>query len=309
MFKKILVPIDFSNNSMKLLEPARYFAKKTGAEVHIIHVTEEEGAFSLRQMRELTGFFRKVYKKREAWMRELVPPFEKQGIPVTTVLQKSKNASKTILEYMKKVGIDLGFISTVGVERLKKLLIGSTTQKVIRQSRIPFLSINQHYRAGKAFKIKKILVTTDFSEPSRQGICFASNMARIFEAELTLLHVVKVPSTISIIPGGPALGFPIEALIPIKEEAEEKLKRIIRTCGDVPSRFHIVSGGNRSDAINEYAASNKDDLIIIPRVGAGFLDALSLGRVAEGVVKVVNIPVITYQPELPGGNSGFSLGE
>ena len=297
MFEKIVVPLDFSENSLKLLKLARLFASKMKSEIHIVHVAEEEGIFGINSSADLIKFFEEVEYRREKWLDEIAEDCAAEGIEVSTAILKAGAASQAINEYIEGQGMDLGFISTVGIERIKTIQIGSTTKKLIRHARIPFITINQNYHDREVIPMNKILVCTDFSEASYRGIDFAAEMAELFDASLNILHVIKVPSYIPIIPGEPPLEIPPKVVEYVKEKFDTELDKVRDKL--TPSRVEhdITSGNDEAETIVDYANKNDFDLIVIPKVGQGWLKALFMGRTAEAVVKLSNVPVVVFHNE------------
>jgi len=141
--------------------------------------------------------------------------------------------------------------------------------------------------------LEKILVPTDFSDHAGQAIKYACELARRFESELHLFHVVQ-PLTTNVSYGGPipeVLLHPEEPAIAELEEFKapgleglERVRRIVRTG---PPFLEIV----------RYAKEMDIDLIVMGTHGrTGLVHAL-IGSVAEKVVRKSPCPVLTVRPE------------
>ena len=76
-----------------------------------------------------------------------------------------------------------------GATGLKEMLVGSNTEKVVRQSHIPVLVIKQDV---DNFKIKNIIFASDFGELSRTTFQKVIDFANIFKATLHLLFINTV---------------------------------------------------------------------------------------------------------------------
>jgi nucleotide-binding universal stress UspA family protein len=141
--------------------------------------------------------------------------------------------------------------------------------------------------------LKRILVPTDFSECAQQALTYATELAKRFEAELHLLHVVPPPST-AYMYGAP---LPREALYPI-EPAEKELGELI-----VPGAEHItqiertVVTGIPFMEIVQHARKNEIDLIVIGTHGRTGIKHMLMGSVAEKVVRKASCPVLSVRPE------------
>jgi nucleotide-binding universal stress UspA family protein len=169
---------------------------------------------------------------------------------------------------------------------------------------LPFLGEESAYlctcqRNTELKPIKKILVPTDFSELSLAGIDPALLLARTFDAEILMAHVVDGPAR-----------FPFHrnehvTETPAKDEhdrAASELDRFVRTRLD--SSIHVRPVVRRGEAASEIIAlSNEEsvDLIIIATHGrTGLVHAL-LGSVAESVVRGAKVPVMTVKPDYVRG--------
>ena len=139
--KKVLVPVDFSENSKKILEAAGYFSGKCEAELHVVFVVQSFDDYS--------GFFvphmpvakfedemvQAAEKKMENFMAE-------QGDVMTKVLVG--DVAEEIIRHAEETGIDMIIMGTHGYKGLEKVMFGSVAEKVVRSSPCPVLTINPY---------------------------------------------------------------------------------------------------------------------------------------------------------------------
>jgi universal stress protein A len=147
--------------------------------------------------------------------------------------------------------------------------------------------------------IKKIIAPTDFSDRSITAIATAAELADHFSAEVVLVHVLyPVPPTV---PTAPAVAAqtPLnleayrEALI---TEAEKNLDTLIKP--KLPAGIHYrteTRWGSPAETIIDMAAKESADLIVICTRGATGLSRFVSGSVAEKVVRLSDVPVLTVQ--------------
>ena len=142
--------------------------------------------------------------------------------------------------------------------------------------------------------ITRILVPTDFSEPSEAALAYARTIARQFGATFHLLHVVEAPfvtgpfSTEMYIPEAPGL---VAELI-----AEAKLKLARRLLPSDKAHYSAtkeVIVGLAAKTIVQYAAEQKFDLIVMGTHGRTGLAHILMGSVAEHVIRSAPCPVLT----------------
>ena len=140
--------------------------------------------------------------------------------------------------------------------------------------------------------IRNILVATDFSEPSGVALAYGRDLARNYNAQLHLLHVVEDVMT--------RYSSEIGILVPsIQEEVEKASRRELeaRLTEDDRRQLHAVAeietSANIADAICSYAKTHSIDLIVTGTHGRGAVKHLLMGSVAERVVRSAPCPVLT----------------
>ncbi len=139
---------------------------------------------------------------------------------------------------------------------------------------------------------KKILCPSDFSAPSLEALSAARDMAKVFGAELLLLHVVA-PVPVVDGPAGPA---PIDASLYDAEMEKAAKKNLEEICAKyIPEsiKTHLLVGlGNAAQEILRVAEEKCPDLIVIATHGESGWRHLFFGSVAEKVVRHALSPVL-----------------
>jgi nucleotide-binding universal stress UspA family protein len=137
---------------------------------------------------------------------------------------------------------------------------------------------------------KHILVATDFSEASRGAIEVAQEMVRDSGAVLTVTHTCELP-------GFDAPGVPAEVLTPLIEGARKKLDEALRPIRkEVPGASAALRIGVPWEQILALAEEVRADLVIMGTHGRRGLAHALMGSVAERVVRVAPVPVLTVGP-------------
>jgi nucleotide-binding universal stress UspA family protein len=141
--KRILVPTDFSEFSQHALVYATAFAEKFGAELHLLHVVQDIGVLvpdlvtaappmipSVDQMTTAArGALDRVAQENQL-DRFNVHKHVSQGAPFYEIIRLAKEAD-----------IDLIVMGTHGRGGLKHMLMGSVSEKVVRKSPCPVLTV------------------------------------------------------------------------------------------------------------------------------------------------------------------------
>jgi nucleotide-binding universal stress UspA family protein len=135
--------------------------------------------------------------------------------------------------------------------------------------------------------IKHILVPVDFSPASERSLEKALQLARAFDARITLLHVWSLPA----VAYAEGLAWPIDDL---QQAAREALAGLLaRTVKVHPDTDSVLLEGNEWRQILETVKSRGCDLVVMGTHGRRGLPRLLLGSVAERVVRLSSVPVLT----------------
>lgn len=190
--RSIVSPVDFSEESRQALRWAVALAGRFQSRLSVVSAVDQllAEAARIRLGQDLKA-------ETEAALREFVasawadgagpslqPAFETRiGDPPVAILDAAAAASA-----------DLIVMGTHGLGGLRKLLVGSTTERVLRQTRVPVLAVPPS-RDGRVLPepgvVAHILAVTDFSETAASAARMAADLAAAFSARLTLAHVVE----------------------------------------------------------------------------------------------------------------------
>lgn len=142
----------------------------------------------------------------------------------------------------------------------------------------------------RKFNIKRILVPTDFSEISAQAFPYAEDIARQFDAEIHLVHVLEKNPPILLIR---SFDMTTESAIQkIEDDARNLLNEWKSKFSNDIKVNAVILRGNDFEEIVYYANNNQIDLIVIATHGrTGLLHTL-IGSVAEKVIRYSKIPVL-----------------
>lgn len=155
-------------------------------------------------------------------------------------------------------------------------------------------------------RLKRILCPVDFSESSSEVIEKASFLAQLFQADLTLLHVISVlPQSFGVIYG---LDLNSSQMV---ETARENARDLLR---DLKKKFvpyaitckSEIRVGRPSEEILKAVQELPADLLIISTQGAGEGETPVMGAYTHQIISGAACPVLTFQAANPGsGKKGF----
>ncbi len=137
--KKILAPIDFSVHSMDAMRAAMELAKDVGAEVHLMHVIAPHHHFiplplatSGEESRELVREAAMIEQAEQELARIKKDDFG-DSKKISTFAVVGHPAQK-LIDYAKEQAIDLIVMSTNGRSSVEHMLLGGTTEKIVRSA-------------------------------------------------------------------------------------------------------------------------------------------------------------------------------
>lgn len=143
--KRIILPVDFSESSNKLVDFAISFAKDINAQISLIHVAATDIGFVIGDM----GFqyFPEVeeneikYELKE--LNKIQQRVLSNGVSCTHIL-KQGIAGDTILEFAEAQNADYIVIGSHGRSGVYDVFIGSLTKEITQKSKIPVVVVPCH---------------------------------------------------------------------------------------------------------------------------------------------------------------------
>jgi len=137
MFKKILVALDGSKNSMRALSNAIVLAKQSDASITGIFVIQVFPT-EMGLIRSITSKALSKHSKR--FMPVAKAMCTKKGVDFLDVIECGEEG-QTIVSFAQKNNFDLIVIGSRGIGKLKEFFLGSTSNYVVHSSKIPVMII------------------------------------------------------------------------------------------------------------------------------------------------------------------------
>jgi len=140
--RRILVPLDFSPPSTRAMRFAREWAKLFGSEVYLLHVVEPIGTSARFQKSSVGAIPRDIVSQARVCLEELARTEFSQPIRTRIAVRNGK-AFDQIAAAARDFRIDVIVIATHGRTGLKHMLLGSTTERVVRHAPCPVLVLRR----------------------------------------------------------------------------------------------------------------------------------------------------------------------
>jgi nucleotide-binding universal stress UspA family protein len=293
--RKVLFPTDFSSSSQQALLHAVRVARDYGAELHVLHaiVLYEEDphdpAHHFPEPERIREILADLAEKR---MGKLVREEEIPDIVLKMVQRRDISAAPPILEYAQEEGIDLIVMGTHGRRGVRKWLMGSVTNEVVRFAPCPVLTVRGEGDPVPVEKIRKILVPVDFSTHGEEALQVACALSSRHGAEVDLVHVVPDglhPSLYQITVGG--LSEPHMGIAEKVEASMEQFLAAASQCEGIRASSHALEGHPAREIVR-FARNHGSDLIVISTHGLSGVLHLLLGSTTEKVMAGAECPVL-----------------
>lgn len=296
--KKILAATDFSPASLEGVRYADSLAGKVGAATAVVYVVEPPVYFSgtsdVMMVRDDAAVVEQAQKhlakiaERESKPGVRMPSFVRQGKPFHEIVALARDQK-----------MDLIVIATRGRTGLKRIVLGSTAERVVRHApcpvlTVPFRSADEQDGGPSALRLKRIVVPIDFSATSAHALPYAAALAEQFAAEVVLLHVIEpvvIPAELR------SMSVGIEGVVESPEEVmREELTRLGQEMFDeTVSVRAIVRTGVPFQEITKAARSLGADMIVLTTYGHTGLKHMLLGSTAERVVRHADCQVLVVR--------------
>src|SRR5262245_39798151 len=215
--------------------------------------------------------------------------FDSTGSGPVDVIVESGRPAKRIVEIAGALPAGLIVMGTHGATGFQHLILGSVTEKVLRQAPCPVLTVPPRVRTTPSLPFTRILCPVDFSESARAALGFAVSLSQECSARLTILYALERPSE-------ELSPFTAEYRHEVEQSAAAKLAELSAGFEQRGSQAVMrVAYGKAYREILATASEESSDLIVIGVHGRNPLDLMLFGSTTNQVVRRATCPVLTVR--------------
>jgi nucleotide-binding universal stress UspA family protein len=302
--EKIIWATDGSKESEEALNYARFFAQRFNSEIIGVHVIEMPERliydYVTDPKSEHYGWLKKAEGDFAARLAATADDLSGQGLNFRGEILKGE-PYKEIVRFAHNEKASLIVLGKRGLGLIDRMLVGSTTLRVLRESSIPVLAVRK--RDGKSeVNIRNILVPLDIDEKVDSAINYAIDLGERIDANISVMYVFKLS-----IYDYSDYGIHSSVMELLLEDSSKELEKRIE---EIKARRGTQKKGvkeleistamtqklNPAVAIVEYASTKNIDLIVINSHGRKGVKRLILGSVTEKVVQESPCAVLTLKP-------------
>jgi len=146
---KLLVAVDFSDSSQKIIKYVKELAKVMSGKIWLVHVAEPDPDFVGYEVdpREMRDVVARRFHKEHQQLQKLSEELHSEGVECIALLVQGPTV-ETILHEIERLSVDLVVLGSHGKGILRHLLVGSTSEGVLKNSSIPILVVPTHGRTS-----------------------------------------------------------------------------------------------------------------------------------------------------------------
>lgn len=300
MIRSILVPLDGSDFGEHALPMAVSLARKAGATLHLAHVHQLVMPVTPEGVAILDTADLHVRLDEQAYIADVARRLKERPLKVEQALLEGDVVS-ALREYASRWDLDLVVMSTHARGAVGRFWLGSVADTLVSQLARPILLVRAHEgkpNFDREHALNRIVVPLDGTAVAEQMLASASEVAKLFDAELHLVRVNPPPILTDYLPEGVGtVRIPIpDSELAMRERAEAKryLERMAEVLEDKGLRVktHVVIDERPSDGILAEAEADHADLIAVETHGRRGLSRFFFGSVADEVVRGSEVPVL-----------------
>jgi nucleotide-binding universal stress UspA family protein len=287
MYNRVLVPLDGSEAAEFAIRFAVDLASKHDAELILLYLnalsvavqSNESGEEKQDSLGEIEGY-----------LEGLRSDVRETGIPIRTHIIDTREPGKALIGYADEELISVIVMSTQGRQSMLRWLFGSQIEESLNQMMVPVMLVRPVY--------DQIVVPLDGSKWSESAIARATDLARMHDAEVILLHVYQTRGR------DYADQWALAGQQQIADQQFEQirdqlisLRNRLRQEG-LKAREVLIRGGNPAQAICDYVENEEDIcMIVMSTHGRTGLSKWLVGSVAQSVIRQTRAPVTLVHPD------------
>jgi nucleotide-binding universal stress UspA family protein len=276
--KRILCPVDFSDQSAMALRTAGMVALAFGSEVTVLHVQRLETPvyFTAAQTKALQTQLQRSARSAKKHISEFAQEHLPPEVVHHTLVVESEPVS-AILKIQHEIGADMIAMGTHGRGGLARVRLGSIAESVLHQAEFPILTVGPRMKGAPAVgPIRRVLCPVNYMASAQHALGYAAALAEKTGAELSVAHIDEAPAD---------------------RDSQDSLRQL---CDWVPAtvRAHctvreVVRRGSAAAQIIQEAEESHADLLVISAQPRNLLGSILLGSTTELVIRSAPCPVLS----------------
>jgi len=315
--------IDFSDFTDEILAYSIGLCKKFHAKLFLVHVITDVTTLFEFEHNETSIHAETLHKLHIQNARKAFEGIVKEVTIEYKIVIGKGNPAEEIVRIALKEKIDMVITATHGKSGIKRLLIGSVTEKLMKTIHCPLLVLHtwDHDfipQDNYDMRLKKILVGCDFSQDSKLAFDYGLSLVQEYQAELYMTHVIKptehielkASDYINVIPGDYRHWHTADYFEVQKKVTEENRERINKLRSRLERQLYfmvpeecrkwctphtVMLTGEPYKELIRYAKDQEIDMIVLGIRGHTLWEQLMVGSTTDRVIRYAPCPVLAIR--------------
>src|SRR5215207_8741693 len=280
---RILLSTDGSQDAVRAAGAASDLAKRSGAELHVVHVWHDVRGFA-------HDFVKKELRRQgQEILDEQLERIRASGGEITKAYLRRGRTSNEVIALCKEIDAGLLVVGSRGLGTVQRILMGSQSEEIVHHAQVPVLVLRS---AGDSWPPARIVIGEDFSDDAGRAGELAAAIGNLYGAGGLLVY--SHPDLPEVPPGEARSA--VRNLVDMRERDEKMLddrarglerflggKPEVRLSGDYPAKVLL-------DASQEV----RPTLVAVGSRGRAGIARTRLGSVSTKVVTAAHGPVLVY---------------
>lgn len=271
--KRIIVPIDFSQESLKGLELAIIYANKFKSDLQMVFVQRKKtGKLHV----ELENQYNAALEEFENLTRKYKEKLH-QDCDFSYIIKTGK-VHEEVAHQAEAFDDSMIICSTNGESGFSEYIMGSNAYRIVQETERPVITVTSEKYIGE---VKRIVLPIDISRETREKVPIVARIAKEFGSEV---HIIKVTGSTN------------DGVHNKLRMYATQIKKFFDEQG-IKYQSTLLVGDNISDSAIEYAKTIDADLIAIMTEQTTSFSNFLLGSYAYQMLNTSPIPVLSITPK------------
>ncbi|HNP06261.1 MAG TPA: universal stress protein [Cyclobacteriaceae bacterium] len=267
--KRILVPTDFSACANAATEMALQIAKLNNAEIYFLHLAVDYSTPAHVPGKSVIQDVAQIGIIRDN-LDQLVKAAEADGIKAKKELVIG-SGQEQIKDYILPYKIDLLVMGSHGATGIREMVVGSNTQNVIKDIRIPSLVVKQ---MPKRKELKHIVFASNFKRDCSNSLSEVVTFSRLWSSRVHLLFINLLNHLIE------------------ENTARSMMSDQMKDFLNVDYTLNITETNDKEFGIAQFASEIDADLIAIAMERKNLIGRLFTSNIAERLINHSALPIL-----------------
>jgi nucleotide-binding universal stress UspA family protein len=301
MYERILLVSYLSEQTRLTFKPVAALAQACGAKVVIFHALHGSSELFYLEEEVRSIIDRQALERARPKLEAFASELRSHGVEVE-ILTRVGSTFDLAVRLIEELKIDLVVVPTEGYAEFTGRVIGSATARIIRDTNVPVLAINESFktRVDSWAGFRRIICPIDFFEDWQTTLKRAEEFAVEFGGRVEVVNVVQpISQQVMETPEGD-LVLPKDMQYQIKSKLQARLSDAAHTITQVPAAWMLIEDNKPGSGVMTYADRHDVDLIIVSGMGRDTTRHTVLGSMSEHVIKHARCPVLTLRGAFEG---------